>query len=206
MHLEFLVEEFSAEFALRLLVPKIVGPAVPFEVRRFQGKPDLIKKLPARLTGYRAAPLSDRRIIVLLDRDQDDCRSLKQQLEVIAAGAQLVTPATAPRGHAPQVINRLAIEELEAWFFGDVPALAAAYPGVSPTLDRQRRFRDPDAIAGGTWEALERVLQRAGYAAAGLSKTESAARIAAHMDPDRNRSRSFRLFRDTLRALTAGGP
>lgn len=31
------------------------------------------------------------------------------------------------------VINRILIEELESWFFGDVDALVAAYPGVAPT-------------------------------------------------------------------------
>lgn len=49
-----------------------------------------------------------------------------------------------------QVLNRLAIEELEAWFFGDVAALHSAYPRVPSTLGRRSRYRDPDAIRGGT--------------------------------------------------------
>ncbi len=95
-------------------------------------------------------------------------------------------------------INRIAVEELEAWFFGDVGALVAAYPGVPETLDRRAKYRNPDAIAGGTWEALERVLQEAGHHGGGLAKVRAARDIAAHMDPGRNRSRSFQVFRDAI--------
>lgn len=45
MHFEFLVEEESAEAALYNLVPKIVGPEVRYNIRVFQGKFDLLKKL-----------------------------------------------------------------------------------------------------------------------------------------------------------------
>jgi len=97
------------------------------------------------------------------------------------------------------------VEELEAWFFGDVSALIAAYPGVPATLAHRARFRDPDAISGGTWESLERVLQRAGHHTGGLEKLRAAREIAKHMDPERNRSRSFCGFRDRLRELVRQG-
>lgn len=84
-----------------------------------------------------------------------------------------------------------------------MPALVAAYPGVSPHLGKQARYRNPDAIVGGTWEALERVLQRAGYYPGGLPKIEAAANISEHMDPDSNTSKSFQVFRDALRTLAA---
>jgi len=60
------------------------------------------------------------------------------------------------------VVNRIAIEELEAWYFGDVEAICDAYPGVPRTLAQRNGMREPDEIRGGTWEALERVVQRAG--------------------------------------------
>jgi hypothetical protein len=91
--------------------------------------------------------------------------------------------------------------EIEAWYFGDVEALAKAYPGVPATLDRKEKFRNPDAIAGGTWETLERVLQRAGYYAGGLPKCELARRMAPRLEPGRNRSRSFQNFVAGLAAL-----
>jgi hypothetical protein len=68
----------------------------------------------------------------------------------------------------------LAIEELEAWFFGDMDAVRALYPRVPETLEQRAGFRDPDAIRGGTWEALERILQRAGYFAGVANRARSA--------------------------------
>jgi len=73
-------------------------------------------------------------------------------------------------------VNRIAIEELEAWFFGDVDALHAAYPRVSRHLANKAPYRDPDAITGGTAEALGRVLKA--YYRTGLLKTEVAKKIA----------------------------
>jgi len=100
------------------------------------------------------------------------------------------------------VLNRIAIEELEAWFFGDVEAVCTAYPGVPATLANRAPYRDPDAVAGGTWEALGRVLKQAGHHGSGLRKGEAARAIAEHMDPARNRSRSFGHFRDGLLRVT----
>jgi hypothetical protein len=96
------------------------------------------------------------------------------------------------------VVNRIAVEELEAWFFGDATAIMQAYPGIPASLPQKAKYREPDAIAGGTWEALERVLQRAGYFKGGLAKIEAARSIARKMDPQQNRSISFRCFRDAL--------
>jgi hypothetical protein len=143
----------------------------------------------------------DCRILVLVDRDNDDCTTLKQQLEQVATAAGLPTRASAQTADKIRVYNRIVVEELEAWFFGDPAAIARAYPGVSPNLGKQAKYRIPDAIKGGTWEALERILQRAGYYESGLAKIEAARQIAEQMDPDRNASQSFRLFRDTLKGL-----
>ena len=40
------------------------------------------------------------------------------------------------------------IEELEAWFFGDIAAIHAAYPRISIHLGGRANYRDPDAITG----------------------------------------------------------
>ena len=201
MHIEFLVEEPSAEAALRNLVPRILGNAATFDVHTHGGKSDLLAKLPHRLCGYRKWIPADWRIVVLLDEDRADCRAAKRELEDYARKARLETRASVKAGKPYLVVNRLAVEELEAWFFGDVPAVVAAYPGVSPTLDKQAKYRKPDAIRGGTWEQLERVLQRAGYYSGGLPKIETARTISEHMEPDRNTSKSFQVFRDALRML-----
>jgi hypothetical protein len=205
MQLELLVEEESAEAALRVLLPRMLRPDVHFEVRIFQGKQDLLGKLPQRLRAYaRRVPREDLRILVLIDEDRQSCTALKARMEQLAAEAGLVSKSAAAAGHAFRVVNRIAIEELEAWFFGDVPALAQAYPGVPLTLGAQARYRDPDQIAGGTAEALHGVLRAAGYyGRTRLPKVEVARRISPHMDPATNRSHSFCCFREGLEALTA---
>lgn len=198
MHIEILVEEPSAEAALQNIVPMIVGQDVSFAIHPHQGKSDLLAKLPGRLRGYRAWLPSDWRIVVLIDEDREDCEDLKARLEAAASEAGLVTKSIAGRTSQFQVLNRLAIEELEAWFFGDVEALHGAYPRVSLHLGKKAKYRDPDAIVGGTWEALERELQRLGYHPGGLPKMSAAREISTHMDPARNRSKSFQVFRQGL--------
>ncbi|MEB3342658.1 MAG: DUF4276 family protein [Okeania sp.] len=86
------------------------------------------------------------------------------------------------------------IEELEAWFFGDIPALTKAYPKVSKSLSQNAKYRDPDDIKGGTWEALEKVLQGKGYHQGGLEKLRAARDISPHMNPTENTSKSFQVF------------
>jgi len=202
MHVEFLVEEESAEIALQNILPKIIGRMFSFNIRVFQGKPDLLDKLPDRLKGYRLWLPDNLLIVVLLDEDRKDCEELKRKMEAIARNAGLRTKSQAGPGEKFHVINRLAIEELEAWYFGDVAAICQAYRRIPSTLGEKRKFRDPDAIAGGTWEALEQVMQAAGYYGGGLPKKEVAKKISTYMDPDRNRSKSFQVFRDSLRSLS----
>jgi len=180
------------EEALRLIVPKVVGE-LSFEIYPYQCKQDLLAKLPARLRGYAAWLPEGWRIVVIVDRDDDRCGDLKHQLDAAALNAGLRT-RTHGSGPRVQVVNRLAIEELEAWFFGDWQAVRSAYPKANANIPVKQAYRDPDAIVGGTWEALERILQRGGYFRTGLRKIEAARTIARHMEPQRNRSTSFQIF------------
>lgn len=202
MHVEFLVEEPSAEAALRTLAPKILRPGDTFDVHPFQNKHELLHRLPSRLRGYSYWLPEDWRIVVLVDQDSDDCRVLKADLESAAQGAGLVTQSSSRQGRDFKVLNRVAVEELEAWFIGDPEAVVSAYPRVPPSFAAAARYRDSDSIKGGTWEALERVLQKAGYYRSGLPKIAAARLISAQMNPDRNRSRSFRAFRNGLIRLS----
>lgn len=199
-HVEVLVEEPSMEAALRVLLPRVLGD-LSFGVYSHQGKADLLQRLPARLRGYAAWLPDDYRIVVVVDRDDDDCHELKRRLEMMAGDAGLRSRSSAD-SQPYQVVNRLAIEELEAWYFGDWDAVRSAYPKVSAAIPSQARYRDPDAILGGTWEAFERVLQRAGYFQTGLRKIEAARAIAEHWRPEVNRSHSFCVFRDVLQEMT----
>jgi hypothetical protein len=200
MHVEFLVEEPSVKAALENLVPRMIGSTATFRIHSHRGKTDLLGNLGRRLRGYRSWLPADWRIVVLVDVDQDDCHGLKDRLTQAAHDADLI-PKTAASVSRFQVLNRLAIEELEAWFFGDIAAINTAFPRVPLALSGKARYRLPDEIRGGTWEALEREFKRVGYFKTGLSPILAAREISKHMDPARNTSRSFQAFRDGLRAL-----
>lgn len=199
--LHVLVEELSAERALVELLPRIV-PGIDFQVLTFNGKPALLRKLPGRLAGYATyAHHVGLGVVVLTDRDDEDCVELKDRLEKLAGAVGLRTLSTATATHPAAVVNRIACEELEAWFFGDVPAVASAFPGVPSSLGEKAAFRYPDAITGGTAEAFERVLNDHGYHTTGLNKVAAATATAAYMDVENNRSNSFVNFRDGVRRL-----
>ncbi|TVR78070.1 MAG: DUF4276 family protein [Rhodospirillales bacterium] len=204
MHIEVQVEEPSAEEALRHLLPKVVGGRATFKVVNYGSKRSLLNKLPSRLQAYAARIRDGERlkIVILVDRDSDDCRQLKARLERMVSQAGLASKA-APDGDADFVVaTRLAIEELEAWFLGDERAVRSAFPRVPP-FARKARFRDPDAITGGTWEALHRLLKRHGSYPEVFPKIEVARRIAPHLDVNTNRSASFRTFCGGVEALLA---
>lgn len=201
MHVELLVEEPSAEAALQHLLPRLLPEDVSWEIRTFSGKTALLQELPNRLSAYPQwlPHLYGPQwcVVVLVDRDDDDCLQLKATLEHIIFRAGLVSRSGDRERY--NALPRIAIEELEAWFFGDVPALRAAYPSVPETLAAKAPFRDPDDIRGGTWERLEKVLERT-YPG-GMPKVEVASNVAPYMDPDANRSHSFGVFRDAVREI-----
>jgi len=207
-HLEILVEEPSAEAFLNEVLPRMLGDRASFLIHTHQGKNDLLRKLYRRLRAYAGWMAENTRIVVLIDRDDADCEILKQQMEEAATAAGLLTRSASCRGRW-RVANRLAIEELEAWFFGEWSAVQRAYPRVSSKVPAQALYRDSDRINGGTWEAFERLLKGGGYFMGGLRKMEAARAIGRHFDPGRASSPSFIAFRTALEeAVTcaAGAP
>ncbi|SHJ26595.1 protein of unknown function [Hymenobacter daecheongensis DSM 21074] len=201
MQVVFLLEEESAEAALKLLVPHLLPAGCVPRYRVFEGCKDLLGQLQPLLQGYRrrlAQPgQQDLRVVVLLDADGVGPRRLAE-MEAKATAAGLLTYGQATAGQEFHVFNALAVQELEAWFLGDREAITAAYPAV-----RGQHFKglskDPDTITD-TWERLQQLLQKAGYPAA-KTKVKWAETITPHLDPARNESASFRYFVAGLRAL-----
>ena len=74
-HVEFLVEERSMEAALQVLAARMLGN-VSFTVHPHRCKQDLLSKLPGRLRGYSRWVPKDWRILVVVDRDNEDCHRL----------------------------------------------------------------------------------------------------------------------------------
>lgn len=189
------------EVFLQGLLPRLF-PNLVFQIFTFKGKHDMLAKLPQRLAGYSRSISSYTNlfIVVVIDQDRDDCRLLKRRLEEFAGQTGLATRSQ-PSGGCYTVVNRIAMEELEAWYFGDWDAVRQAYRGVTPTIPNKPAYINPDTIKGGTAEAFERLMKRAGYFRSGLRKVEAARSIAPHVDPQRSRSHSFRVFIEALREI-----
>jgi hypothetical protein len=192
MHIEFLVEEPSTEIALKEIVPKIIGNVHTFKIHNFQNKDRLLKRLPERMKAYANFIHDDWRIVVLVDEDRSDCQELKKKL---CHASSIVTQK---KGNI--VLHRIVVEELESWFIGDVAAIRAEYEKIPVSLSQQAKFRNPDAIKGGTWEELDKILKKYGYET-GLQKMDFAQKVSPHMDVENNQSRSFQVFRDGLRRM-----
>ena len=198
--LHVLMEEPSMEDALQILLPRMLRADIALKFIQFGDKGNLLRELPKRLRGYRQWLPQTAMLLVVVDCDNDDCYVLKDQLEGFALQAGFATRTSPDRYGNFQVINRIAIEELEAWYFGDWQAVRAAYSRM-PDLSNKSGYRLPDEIAGGTWETLERELQKRGYFGSGLRKREFARAVASHMHPARNTSLSFACLRDALAVL-----
>lgn len=144
---EFIVEEPSMEAALRELLPEILGE-LPFTIYSHQCKGELLKHLPARLSAYGKRTRNDPwfrecvRIVVVVDCDDDCCVELKSRLEELAEKAGLPTRSSVD-SPSYLVLNRIAIEELEAWFFGDWEAVRLAFPVFRPAFPRGRVSASP---------------------------------------------------------------
>lgn len=204
-HIEILVEEPSMEAALGYLAPRMIDGRATWKVINFGSKSKLLTKLPDRLRGYRSRVLAGEvRLMVLVDRDRDDCHALKQRLEEAAARAGLPTKSRPDRDSQFRVVNRVVVEELEAWFFGDPAALVRTFPKLPASLARRAPYRQPDAI-GDTWQTLVRLLHKSSYRDQWFTKIDLARRVAEQMRPADNRSPSFEAFRHGLDALLATG-
>lgn len=151
----------------------------------------MLGKLPNRLRAYHHEPLSSHKIVVLIDSDHQDCTELKFKLEQIVANAGLVTKTTDCKSF--RVVNRIVVEELEAWFFGDIHALSSAYSSVPKSLCAKKGYEFPDKIHDPS-EKLSHLLKKE-YSGK-MPKLEVAGRISRHMIAERNISLSFREFCD----------
>lgn len=212
MNFEILVEDMSGGKLLESLVPKILGYdscSHSWRIHTYRGlgrlpknlkaesdpsKRKLLHRLPDILAGYDRSPGYDF-VMVLMDSDARDCKAMLHELKEIPAQKELKIP----------VMFRLSIEEVEAWYFGDRAAIAAAYPKAR--LQKLASYQQ-DSVCG-TWEALLEITHQriaksvkgSGWMAAGKIKHEWATLIGPFMDIDRNESPSFQKFKNGLRRM-----
>ncbi len=201
MKIDFLVEDRSTEQFLNIFLSRFLSKEIEFNIYTFNGKPDMLKKLPSRLKAYSNWLPEDMIIFIIIDKDNEDCFQLKEKLEEIVCASGLYSKSK-PLNKKWNVVTRIIIEELESWYIGDWEAVCKAYPKLNPDIIKKSKFRDPENIKGGVWEALEKIFQKHGYFKTGIRKIELAKLVAPNVDPNRNVSRSFILFYKTLLDLS----
>jgi hypothetical protein len=214
MHFEFLVEDLSGKSALEILIPKIVGSDHSFNIHYYQGsgripkglKPTsdpqkriLLDQLPKLINGYGKTfaeyPPNTVAVVIVCDLDHRCLSTFRKELLDIV-------DACYPR---PETYFCIAVEEGEAWYLGDIPAIKIAYPNAKDAI---LHAYENDSICG-TWEKLANAiypggakgLTKLGGSAIGHEKSRWAEKIAPHMDVDNNLSPSFCYFRQRLTQL-----
>lgn len=218
MRFEFLVEGQAELTALSILMSRILGnygQPHTWKIHKHRGigripddpgaKPNrhdqtLLHNLPSKLRAYGSECRDDVVVVVLVDLDdRPDCVSFKKELVGLLNYCQ----------QQPNVLIRIAIEELEAWFLGDQQAIRQAYPNArQPILDAY--VQDSQC---GTWERLAEAIYPGGLAALGQHGKRSvrileqkriwAKEICPLLDMQENASPSFQAFRDGLRRMGA---
>jgi hypothetical protein len=146
----------------------------------------LLDQLPAKLRGLSQDPKVDG-ILILVDADDD-------VVEVLAKDIVAVAELCAPK--LPVKVG-IAVEEMEAFYLGDLRAIERAYPEAD--LVAARAYR-PDSICG-TWELFGQIVGDGGG-----NKVAWAEAMGPHVtiSPSQSRSPSFRkVVREILALVPA---
>ncbi|MCU0863425.1 MAG: DUF4276 family protein [Planctomycetes bacterium] len=153
-------------------------------------KPDprkrgLLDLLPATLRAY--AKADDVAVLVLVDADKENCVDLKQRLLKLA---ERVHPRPS------RLLFRIAVEETEAFYLGDVAGLKAAYPQAD--IRKAKKYR-PDSVCN-TAELFGEIVQDGG-----LNKVAWAEAMADTLTTKKqgSRSPSFRALLGAFEKLVA---
>lgn len=178
MKLVFLLEEPSMKYLLDELLPRILPENVEFQTIPHKGKQALERSIPRKLRGWNEP--GDVRFVILHDQDTKDCVKLKQDLMALCVGT----------GKA--VLIRIACQEMESWYFGDVNALALAYDRPKlRQISSQRKYRIPDDIPTPKEELYKLIPEH--------QQIAGARRVAPYMAIENNTSISFQHFISGIR-------
>jgi hypothetical protein len=153
------------------------------------GRPDarhrgLLDQLPAKLRGFENTAHPTDSVLVLVDVDDDDCADLRTS---IVSAVQQCAPKL-------QVEVRIAVEETEALYLGDLHGIKSAFPRANMAL---ARAYEPDSICG-TWEHFGRVVNDLGGNK--VAWAEAMGPVLTTV-PTKSRSPSFQALIRALRRL-----
>ena len=181
MRLVFFLEESSMEVFLEEFLSRNF-PQLEFLFVVFDGAKDLELSFHRKLRHWR---IPGDRFVVVRDNDGGDCYSRKKKLSDLCSEAG-----------REDVLVRIVCQELEAWYLGDLDALADAYDDPSVLKYKEKaKFRNPDSIS--------RPADQVGKFVERLSKRDAARRLGRVIDVESNRSNSLRVFVEGVRRLIA---
>jgi Domain of unknown function (DUF4276) len=173
--LVFLLEEPSAKALLEGLLPRILPEGWRYRFIVFQGKQDLEKGMLRKLRAWKTP---GARFVVLRDQDSGDCNVVKDRLVERCVEAK-----------RPETLVRVACRELEAWIVGDLAAFSAEFARPRALKDQDKaKFVDPDLLSNPVADL------RTFFP--GDQKLDGARRMGRRLDPNSNRSTSFKVFCD----------
>ena len=179
MRLIILTEELSMEVTLKELLPKLGLTNDDFQIISFEGASDLESSLVRRLRGWRDP---QARFLILRDNDRGDCRHRKKRLEDLVENS----------GNQRPTKIRIVVQELEAWFLGDLLALEQG--GFLAGRKRPASLRVNPEMHEKPVEVLKK-LDRT------YQKTIGAKRIAPHLSLSDNECRSFHAMVEAVKEL-----
>lgn len=180
-------EEPSMKEVLDIIVPKLIPSNVYYRVYPHQGKQDLENALRTTVPGISKLP--GARIIITRDQDNDDCMTLKSDLQQLVAG-----------NISCDYKIRIVCKELESWFLGDLIAVENAYKRFKHQRHLNRaEFRNVDNVPKPS-EFLRRIIPEYSDLRS-LPKLETARKVSANLILERNRSKSFQQMVAAIKEL-----
>lgn len=181
----FLLEEPSMKILLDGLLPRLFPGWVEgqhFQCVKHEGKSDLDRSIPRKLSSWR---IPGDRFIIVRDNDNTDCIQLKARLQALCLA-----------NGRPDTLIRLACQELESWYVGDLPSLAQAFNDFKLDAPAMRkRFAVPDDWQKPSVE-LERLIPT-------FQKGSGARTMATCLRETGNRSVSYQVFVQGVRRVAA---
>lgn len=211
MHFQFLIEDRSTEILVKHVIDKLKNKypekEITFDIKSFSGighlrttgnlmerkSGNLLNNLHMYLRAFDQTLryMEHAAIVVVLDNDARNQEAFRQELELVAREAVVLTDH----------VFGIAVKEMEAWLLGDEEAILRAYPLAKRKV---LKLYKQDSIDE-TWEVLANALYPGGlaglkkksknsYSETGKSKCEWADMIGRELDLDKNLSPSFQYF------------
>lgn len=181
----FILEEPSMKAMLEELLPRM-GLSFTYKFRVCEGKQDLESRASRIIKSYDyAGNYYSYVFIVVRDKDTANCMELKQRL--LKAVSQTEYPCYV----------RIVCQELESWYFAQLDVLKRVFPQIKISKnDLKTLQKNPECFSAHKLDE---------YTKKQYNKTKSARAFGLLLDPNSEKSPSFRVFIRTLREIDNGG-